>query len=210
MVKTCSTMLPLDSLLPFFDLPIVDQKIERADFVSSTLERVNSNMFKKKPLLVMVLCAHCPFVKNIESALKKLENEFVDKIDFLAVSSNSEDTHPQDAPRFLAKQKAKNQWLFPYVFDFDQSFAKALRAACTPDFFLFSPDIYGNQRLIYRGQLDDSRPGNDLPPSGADLRRAIQATLSFKDVVFEQKPSIGCNIKWAPGFEPSWFNEIGH
>ena len=123
----------------------------------------------------------------------------------LAISSNSLITHPQDSPRNLALQSQKNGWRFPYLFDREQSFAKSLMAACTPDFFLFAPSESGEQVLKYRGQLDQSRPGNQLAVTGQDLREALEAVLEGREVNPDQKPSIGCNIKWHPGHEPSWF-----
>ena len=153
----------------------------------------------------MILCAHCPFVKHIESALTQLNYDYRDKVDFLGVSSNSLETHPQDSPENLSAQARENGWTFPYLFDQDQAFAKALQAACTPDFFLFD---FSNERkhfLKYRGQLDASRPGNQIPLTGKDLRLALNAALKNKEVSFDQKPSIGCNIKWHPDNEPSWF-----
>ena len=123
----------------------------------------------------------------------------------IAISSNSLITHPQDGPIYLAKQAKENGWKFPYLFDENQSFAKALKAACTPDFFLFAPSPDGVQKLFYRGQFDKSRPGNNLPVNGSDIRKGIDAILQSKPIPLDQKPSIGCNIKWHPGKEPYWF-----
>ena len=154
----------------------------------------------------MILCAHCPFVKHVESEITKLQNDYLDEIYFIAISSNSLKTHPQDGPKNLAKQAKKNGWNFPYLFDKNQVLAKALKAACTPDFFVFAPSKKElEQKLIYRGQLDSSRPGNNVEVTGEDLRSAIRALLSGEDISSDQKPSIGCNIKWHPGREPSWF-----
>ena len=135
-----------------------------------------------------------------------MEYDYLNFIDFIAVSSNSLRTHPQDGPQNLAKQAQENEWRFPYLFDYDQSLAKALKAACTPDFFLFAPANDKEQKLVYRGQLDDSRPANSLPLNGSDLRNAINALLSSQPIFSKQKPSIGCNIKWHPGSEPNWFS----
>ncbi len=208
MVKTSSTMLPLGSLMPDFDLPLVkvQESIKQEKLLSESMDRLNSNMFGSNPVLFLILCAHCPFVKHIESAITNLYNDFASDIDFIAVSSNSLATHPEDGPEFLAEQIARNGWNFPYLLDLDQTLAKSLKAACTPDFFLFTSGVKDNPTLIYRGQFDESRPTNNIPPNGADLRGAFEAVLNFKEVPFIQKPSIGCNIKWNPGFEPVWFN----
>ncbi len=207
MVRTNSTMLPLGTALPVFDLPVVPGRSRTGiDFLEDKgLARINNGSLLKKPLLIMVICAHCPFVKHIEDGLTSLANDFADQVQILAVSSNSLITHPQDGPDHLAKQAAQKGWQFPYLLDADQSFAKALRAACTPDFFLFSCFQNGEHHLQYRGQLDGSRPGNEVPVTGKDLRAAIAAVLAGQMVPKDQKPSIGCNIKWHPGNEPSWF-----
>ena len=205
MVRTSSTMLPLGSLLPSFDLPLVNTNTQKGNLNFNLSDRMKSSSLEKKPVLIMVLCAHCPFVKNIESELTQLSIDFGNDIQFLAIASNCLETHPEDGPEHLAEQAKKHGWRFPYLLDSDQSFAIALKAACTPDFFLFAPTQNGVQRLRYRGQLDDSRPGNDLPVTGRDLRSALDAILDGSSVSDVQKPSIGCNIKWHPGKEPSWF-----
>ena len=114
-------------------------------------------------------------------------------------------THPQDAPSLLASQANKLGWKFPYLFDSDQNLAKALKAACTPDFYVFWPSKDGISKLMYRGQMDSSRPGNEIPVSGDDIRLVLTSLLSGEDISPDQKPSIGCNIKWHPGKEPEWF-----
>ena len=134
-----------------------------------------------------------------------LFNSFGDNVQFLAVSSNSLITHPQDAPSLLAAQSNKLGWKFPYLFDSDQNLAKALKAACTPDFYVFWPSKDGISKLMYRGQMDSSRPGNEIPVSGDDIRLVLTSLLSGEDISPDQKPSIGCNIKWHPGMEPEWF-----
>ena len=154
----------------------------------------------------MFLCAHCPFVKHIEVGLTDLQRDYWNRVEMVAISSNSLASHPQDAPKYLTEQAHKNGWMFPYLFDQHQSLAKALRAACTPDFFLFSS--IGDdclKKLKYRGQLDGSRPGNDQPVTGKDLRAALDAVLLGQIVSSDQKPSIGCNIKWDSAQEPAWF-----
>ncbi len=205
MVKTASTMLPLGSDLPSFDLPLINKKMELENIVAGSCDRINSRNLNNKPVLIMIICAHCPFVKHIEEALTHLGDDYVDKVNLIAVSSNSVETHPEDGPKYLFRQKVHNRWSFPYLIDFDQTLAKSLRAACTPDFFLFSSAFHGKQELIYRGQLDNSRPGNTILPTGSDVRSALDAALGFRKLSIEQKPSIGCNIKWRPGFEPFWF-----
>ena len=207
MVKTQSTMKGLGTTLPFFDLPVVNKALGKMELDAPTnvCERLNSDFFNKKPLLIMFLCAHCPFVKHVENEITNLQNDYSAFIDLLAISSNSLITHPQDGPVYLAKQAKENCWDFPYLFDSEQSFAKALEASCTPDFFFFVPSSNGNQELFYRGQLDESRPTNGKPVNGFDLRQAIDSHLKSIPIPIEQKPSIGCNIKWHPGKEPNWF-----
>ena len=205
MVKTASTMLPLGSSLPVFDLPLVKKEFYKEDGLSHLKDRMNNNMIGSKPVLFMILCAHCPFVKHIEAAITSMYNDFALDIDFIAGASNSLETHPEDGPEYLAEQRAKNGWDFPYLLDLDQTLAKSLKAACTPDFFLFNSELNDPLKLVYRGQFDDSRPTNNIPPTGSDLRVAIQAILDSKEVAFLQKPSIGCNIKWIPGRAQAWF-----
>ena len=207
MTKTASTMMPLGTVLPSFDLPVVNRIENKREkhLAHKALRQVSSDLFKKKPLLIMVICAHCPFVKHIENEITNIQNDYLRSIDVVAISSNSLITHPKDGPEYLAKQANKNGWEFPYLFDEKQSLAKDLKAACTPDFFLFAPLKEGIQKLYYRGQFDNSRPGNNIPVSGTDVRQALDSILEAKSISFEQKPSIGCNIKWHPGQEPHWF-----
>ncbi len=205
MALTSSTMLQLGTLLPPFELEYV-QGSKNVDSSEQGFNGVISNtMLSERPLLLMVLCAHCPFVKHIELALTSLDQKYSELVEILAIGSNSFITHPQDSPEKLACQARKNNWTFPYLIDHDQSLAKALRAACTPDFFVFSSGMKGNKVLRYRGQFDESRPGNELPVTGKDLRDALDAVLAGKPASPDQKPSIGCNIKWHPGHEPAWF-----
>jgi hypothetical protein len=159
---------------------------------------------KPGPLLVLFLCAHCPFVKHVEAEIGRLELDFP-SLQLLAIASNSTLTHPQDGPEGLRAQARAQGWRFPYLFDADQRLAKAFRAACTPDPFLYAwDDLTQRHRLVYRGQLDDSRPGNAVPCDGRDIRAAITAVLAGQPVPAEQRPAIGCNIKWRPGEEPEW------
>ncbi len=205
MSLTPSTMLDLGTPLPKFELPIVNNQNLQNDFSSAGLRKISSAKLPQKPVLIMILCAHCPFVKHVEEQLTAIQGDYENSVVMLAVSSNSISTHPQDAPKHLSEQAALNNWTFPYLFDSDQTLAKSLKAACTPDFFLFSPSPAGEQKLRYRGQIDSSRPGNQLECSGIDLRNALDSVLGGKLVEPDQKPSIGCNIKWHPGKEPAWF-----
>ena len=198
MVLTPSTMLPLASGLPPFHLQVAEG--------TGRTGNVDSTSLPHRPVLLMLLCSHCPFVKHIEAELSRLDHDYSDRVTLLAVASNSWRTHPQDGPEALAAQAGRHGWSFPYLLDQEQSLAKALRAACTPEFYLFAPDpSTGAQTLRYRGQLDGSRPGNGQPVTGADLRAALDAVLSGIAVNPQQRPSIGCNIKWHPGQEPQWF-----
>ena len=152
--------------------------------------------------LVMFICNHCPFVKPVADELAAIGRDFADSnVAIIAVNSNDVDKHPDDAPDKMKAEAAARGYTFPYVFDEDQSVAKAYRAACTPDFFVFD----AAKRLTYRGQLDDSRPSNDEPVDGHDLRNAINRTVEGIQAADEQVPSIGCNIKWKPGNEPEYF-----
>ena len=201
MALTPSTMLALGSALPAFRLPVVSGALRNC----AAADVVNSSELPAQPLLVMLICAHCPFVKHVEPELSRLADHYSPAVTLLAVSSNSLTTHPQDGPDGLRHQAEQRQWTFPYLLDEQQTLAKALKGACTPEFYLFSPDGSGLQTLRYRGQLDGSRPGNDLPLDGRDLRLALDAVLNGKPVSEEQQPSVGCNIKWHPGQEPPWF-----
>ena len=205
MVRTASTMLPLGTQLPNFELEIVSGLNLSSDDPLGGLSNIKSSDLIKKPLFLMVICAHCPFVKHVEIGITNLFNSFGDDVQFLAISSNSLITHPQDSPELLASQANKLGWKFPYLFDSDQKLAKALKAACTPDFFIFWPSSDGDTKLRYRGQMDGSRPGNEIPVSGDDIRTALNSLLNGEDISADQKPSIGCNIKWHPGKEPEWF-----
>ncbi|CAI5461020.1 unnamed protein product [Closterium sp. Yama58-4] len=158
-------------------------------------------------LLVMFICNHCPFVVHIKSQLVALGNEYISKhgLAVVAISSNSVLTHPQDGPEKMAEEAKQFNFPFPYLYDETQEVAKAYHAACTPDFFLFKKDGRRPFELAYHGQLDDSRPSNGRPVTGNDLRAALDCVLSARPVPSSQRPSIGCNIKWAPGNEPDYF-----
>lgn len=193
MALTPSTMLALGTPLPAFDLPLV------------SAGRLNSQQLMGKPVLLMVICAHCPFVKHVEPELTRLEQDFAGRVQLVGVSSNSLITHPQDGPEQLADQARRHGWQFPYLLDEQQSLARDLRAACTPEFYVFAEQADGLQTLRYRGQLDGSRPGNDQPLNGKDLRDAMHAVLDGTAVNPDQQASVGCNVKWNPGHEPEWF-----
>ena len=187
-------MLALGTRLPHFDLPQV------------TGGRLKSSSLNQRPVLLMVLCAHCPFVKHVEPELSRLDHDFSDAVQLVGVSSNSLITHPQDGPEQLADQAKRQGWSFPYLLDEQQTLAKDLRAACTPEFYLFAPQTNGIQTLRYRGQLDGSRPSNAVPLNGIDLRAALDAVLRGDAVNPDQTASVGCNVKWNPGQEPVWFS----
>jgi len=205
MVRTTSTMLSLGTQLPDFELEMVSGLNLAPNDPFRGYGNIRSFDLIHKPLFLMVICAHCPFVKHVESGITNLFNSFGDDVQFLAVSSNSVITHPQDSPENLASQANKLGWKFPYLFDSDQKFAKALKAACTPDFYVFWPSVDGKLQLRYRGQMDGSRPGNEVPVSGDDIRLTLDSLLRGENISADQKPSIGCNIKWHPGMEPEWF-----
>jgi peroxiredoxin len=192
MALTASTMLSLGTQAPDFHLP---------DVVSGQTISL-STFAQKKALLVMFICRHCPFVKHVKEELAQLGKDYINKgLGIVAISTNDAKNYPDDAPELLKAMAIELDFNFPFCYDESQETAKAYTAACTPDFFLFD----AKQQLVYRGQLDESRPSNGKPVTGADLRAAIDAVLADKPVAGEQKPSIGCNIKWKPGNEPSYF-----
>ncbi len=200
MALTASTMLALGTKAPDFHLlEVVSGKtISLSTFVD------------KKALLVMFICRHCPFVKHIQKELAQLGQDYLTSdLAIAAISTNDAKNYPDDAPESLKAMATELGFKFPLCYDETQETAKVYTAACTPDFFLFDSDgsanAKGEHKLIYRGQLDDSRPSNGKPVTGADLRAAIEAVLASKALESEQKPSVGCNIKWKPGNEPSYF-----
>ncbi len=195
MAATPSTMIPLGTAAPIFSLPDTEGKpVALADFAGAPA------------LLIMFICNHCPFVKHLRSALAQLGRDYGPKgVAILAISSNDANEYPADSPAKMVEEHRDAGYPFPYLYDETQQVAKAFQAACTPDFFLFDK----NQRLVYRGQFDDSRPSNGLPVTGKDLRAALDAVLAGQHVATDQKPSIGCNIKWRPDNEPDYpdFND---
>jgi peroxiredoxin len=184
-------MLALGTPAPAFTLhnPVDGNSVSLADFEG------------KPALLVMFICNHCPYVQHVMKELGRLAADYIPRgLAVVAINSNSQETHPQDGPEHMKALASAEGWSFPFLFDDSQAVAKEYRAACTPDFFLFDSE----QRLTYRGQLDDSRPGNLIPVSGKDLRGAVEAVLAGAPVRQDQKPSVGCNIKWRPGNEPDY------
>jgi len=191
-----STMLPLGTKMPDFNLLGIDEKI------------YTNKMFDgKMGSLVMFICNHCPFVKHVNDEIVKLTNEIIDKnIAVVGINSNdsSQEKYAEDSIEKMREYATTLGYNFPYVVDKDQAAAKNFTAQCTPDFFLFDSD----SNLVYRGQLDGSRPGNDIPSDGSSLRSAIDALLNNKEPISEQLPSMGCNIKWKIGEEPEYFLSI--
>ncbi len=184
-----STMLELGTPLP--DATLTDVR---------TGGKVTLSELEGDAFVVMFICNHCPYVKHIQSGLVALGEDYADQpVSIVAVSSNDPETYPDDAPDALARVADELGYRFPVLFDEGQDVAKAFTAACTPDFFVFGP----GRTLDYRGQFDDSRPGNDLEVTGVDLRAAIDAVSAQKEVPIEQRPSVGCGIKWRPGNEPA-------
>ncbi|GIX49885.1 thioredoxin family protein [Limisphaera sp. 4302-co] len=192
MALTPSTMmLPLGTVAPDFRLPDTEGRmVSLSDFAGAPA------------YLVMFICNHCPYVKHIRSSLAALCREYQAKgVAIVGINSNDVERYPDDSPERMKEEVRSAGYTFPYLFDATQEVAKAYRAACTPDFFLFDRD----RKLVYRGQYDDSRPGNGIPVTGRDLRAALDAVLAGRPVPADQKPSVGCNIKWKPGNEPDYF-----
>ncbi len=185
MVRTLSEMIALGTKSPHFNLPDTAGKM------------VSLKDFETSPaLLVVFMCNHCPFVKHILTGLVELIKQYQPKgVAVVGINSNDVDSFPEDSPEMMRKIAKEKDFTFPYLFDEYQKVAKAYHAACTPDFFLFDK----NRKLVYRGQMDDSRPGNNVPVTGADLRAALDAVLEGTSVNPKQNPSMGCNIKWKEG-----------
>ena len=192
MALTPSTMLALGTAAPAFSLP---------DVVSGRTISLDT-VAEKKALLVMFICRHCPYVQHIKQELARLGKDYrAQDVGIVAISANDAAKYPDDAPDRLKAMATELAFTFPLCYDESQEVAQAYTAACTPDFFLFGPD----RRLVYRGQLDDSRPDNGKPLNGRDLRTALDAVLAARAVSGDQQPSVGCNIKWKPGNEPAYF-----
>ncbi|WP_274475862.1 thioredoxin family protein [Mangrovimonas aestuarii] len=183
MARTPSNMLPLGTKAPDFSL---------TDTVSGNILSLQQTK-GKHATLIMFICNHCPFVKHVNAEIAKLAKYYFEKgVKCIAISSNDVENYPDDAPDKMANNAREQGFIFPYLYDDTQEIAKAYDAACTPDFYLFDRDL----TLVYRGQLDDSRPGNDIPITGNDIRNAIDNLLANNPISQNQKPSIGCNIKW--------------
>lgn len=192
MVRTLSThRLPLGSAAPEFTLPdVFGHPVSLSSFKTS------------KAVIVMFICNHCPFVKHIRREISDLAKDYQTKgVAVVGINSNDAETHPEDSPEKMREEARRLDYTFPYLHDSTQEVAKAYGAACTPEFFVLD----GDRHLVYHGQFDDSRPGNDKPVTGHDLKRAINAVLAGKPVPEPQKQSLGCNIKWKPGNEPEYF-----
>lgn len=191
MAATPSTMPGLGIIASPFELPDTSG-------VPVTLDDFEGS----RALLVMFICNHCPYVRHLRQDFARLGREYLPQgVAIVAINSNDAELYPADGPAEMAKERVEAGWDFPYLYDEEQEVAKAYRAACTPDFFLFDSE----RRLVYRGQYDDSRPGNGVPVTGRDLRAAIDAILAGEPIPEGQRPSIGCNIKWKPGSAPSYF-----
>lgn len=186
MARTPSNMIPLGTLAPDFQLP---------DTVSGEtlgLQEIKGD----KGTVIMFICNHCPFVKHVNQGIVQMAEDYQDKgIGFIAISSNDVQNYPDDSPELMKVNAMEEGYSFPYLYDETQEVARAYDAACTPDFYLFDNSL----SLVYRGQMDSSRPGNEIPVTGSDLRDSMEALLKGNPVDPEQKPSIGCNIKWKPG-----------
>ena len=191
MSLTPSTMLELGTEVPDFELPDVvsGKTVSLGDFDD------------KKGILIIFMCNHCPYVKHIKKHLSKLARDYQNDIGTIAINANDIERYPKDRPEKMVEDAKKFDYPFPYLFDETQQTAKAYGAACTPDIYL----VDKNHRLVYRGQYDDSRPANGKPVTGKDLRNAIDRLLEDKEPIEDQKPSMGCNIKWKPGNEPDYF-----
>lgn len=190
MSVTPSTMMDLGTEAPDFKLPDTKgEPVSLHDFDNA------------KALVVVFMCNHCPFVKHVRSGLIEVAREYSEKgVAFVGINSNDIENHPEDSPERMAIEAERFKYPFPYLYDESQEVAKEYNAACTPDFFVFDDD----RKLVYRGQFDESRPGNDKPVTGEDLRDALDAVLEGREVSEDQTPSMGCNIKWKPGNEPEY------
>lgn len=195
MAATESTMLELGVRAPDFKLLNTNPAV-----ATKTVSLVDYS--GAKALLVMFVCNHCPYVIHLRDALVSLANDYASEgLEVVAISSNSAQSHPQDGPDAMREEAQTYSFPYAYLYDESQAVAKAYKAACTPDFYLFD----GGHKLAYRGRFDGSRPKNDIPVTGDDMRRAVETVLAGHTPAAEQIPSMGCNIKWAPGNEPEYF-----
>ena len=192
MVKTASTMMPLGTVAPDFTLPDTEGR-------SRSLAECRG----ERGTVVVFMCNHCPYVKHVAPELAAVARDYeAEGIKFIGINSNDAAAYPEDSPEAMATEAKSRGYTFPYLYDETQEVARAYRAACTPDFFVFD----GSLRLVYRGQLDDSRPKTDRPLTGRDLRAALDCIVAGQPVDPDQRPSIGCNIKWKSGTEPDYFH----
>jgi peroxiredoxin len=176
-------MMPLGTIAPHFELP---------DTVSGKTKTI-SEFTSGKAIVIMFICNHCPYVVHVQEEIIRLANDYLSKgILFIAISSNDINNYPADSPEKMKEMALAKNYPFPYLFDESQDVARSYNASCTPDFYIFDQDL----KCVYRGQLDDSRPGNGIPLSGRDIRKALDDLLNGETVCADQKPSIGCNIKW--------------
>lgn len=192
MARTESTMLELGTPLPAFELldPVTGNSLSDQELRS------------RRATVVMFICNHCPYVQRIRDGIAKFGHDYASsEVGIVAISSNDSTAYPDDSPDKMKEEVERFGYSFPYLFDEDQSVAKAFRAACTPEFYVFD----GNHQLAYRGQFDSARPGNDTPSTGEDVRAALDAILSQTPVSADQTPSLGCNIKWKAGNAPDYF-----
>lgn len=191
MVQTASTMLPLGTAAPDFSLPDTEgNTVSPGDFADAPA------------LLVIFMCNHCPYVKHVAAGLAELAKEYQKRgVAVVGINSNDAASFPDDSPEKMAQEVKLRGYTFPYLYDESQEVAKAYRAACTPDFYVFDRQ----RKLVYRGQMDSSRPQSGVEVTGNDLRAALDAVLAGQPVPEDQKPSLGCNIKWKPGSEPEYF-----
>ena len=182
MARTPSNMVNLGTLAPNFKLlnTINNEPV------------ISDNYFNKNGTIIMFICNHCPFVIHVLDEIVSITKKYDNEISFIAISSNDIVNYPEDSPELMKKLAEEKKFNFPYLYDETQEVAKKYDAACTPDFFVYNSD----KQLVYRGQLDDSRPGNDIPVTGHDLRKAIDSLINGEEIDKNQKPSIGCNIKW--------------
>jgi thiol-disulfide isomerase/thioredoxin len=194
MALTASTMMALGTKAPDFKLwEPSQQKMMSLD------ECLQDKLF----VTIWFICNHCPYVKHVRHELARLGKDYLAKgVAIVAINSNDADSYPDDRPELMVKEKVDFGYNFPYLYDEDQSVAKAYQAACTPDFFVFD----ATRLLVYRGQLDGSRPGNHMPVDGKDLRKALDLVLADQHVPVDQRPSLGCNIKWRKGNQPDYFD----
>ncbi len=183
MALTPSTMLPLGTKAPDFNLPdVCSGKL-------TSLQQIKSDI----ATVIVFICNHCPYVKHIQTKLVEVANKYQAKgIRFVAINSNDIEKYPDDSPEKMLRDANQYHYSFPYLFDDTQAIAKAYQAACTPDFYVFSPDLL----CVYRGRFDESTPGNGVPVTGEELSGALDALLAHKEIDLDQKPSVGCNIKW--------------